>query len=153
MAFGIPGILSYTFGSHLSEMASAAPNILVSNHSYGTISGWRYNDSQSRWEFYGNWGENEDYKFGFYSQETQFWDSLSYMSPNYLIVKSAGNNRNEAGPAVGTNYWRYSSSGSMTSAGPRPDCISSQNGSDLLPTYSNSKNNLTVGNGLPITNG
>jgi len=153
MAFGIPGILSYTFGSHLSEMASAAPNLLVSNHSYGTISGWRYNDGQSRWEFYGNWGENEDYKFGFYSQETQFWDSLSYITPNYLIVKSAGNNRNEAGPAVGTNYWRYNSSGSMTNAGPRPDGISSQNGYDLLPTYSNSKNILTVGNVLPIPNG
>ena len=153
MAFGIPGILSYTFGSHLGEMATEAPNLLVSNHSYGTISGWRYNDGQSRWEFYGNWGENEDYKFGFYSSETQFWDSLSYMSPNYLIVKSAGNNRNEAGPSVGTNYWRYSSSGSMTNAGPRPDGISSQNGYDLLPTYSNSKNILTVGNVLPIPNG
>ena len=153
MAFGIPGILSYTFSGHLNEMAAEAPNLLVSNHSYGTISGWRYNDGQSRWEFYGNWGENEDYKFGFYSQETQFWDSITYLSPNYLIVKSAGNNRNEAGPSVGTNYWRYSASGSMTNAGPRPDGISSQNGYDLLPTYSTAKNILSVGNVVPIPNG
>ena len=153
MAYEIPGILSYTFAGHLGEMAGEAPNLLVSNHSYGTIAGWRFNDGQSRWEFFGNWGENEDYKFGYYSQETQFWDSLAYITPNYLIVKSAGNNRNEAGPSVGTNYWRYSASGSMTSAGPRPDGISSQNGYDLLPTYSNSKNILTVGNVLPIPNG
>jgi hypothetical protein len=153
MAYGIQGILSYTFAGHLSEMATEAPNLLVSNHSYGTISGWRYNDSQSRWEFYGNPGENEDYKFGYYSSETQFWDSLAYLSPNYLIVKSSGNNRNEAGPSVGTTYWRYNSSGSMINAGPRPDGISTQNGYDLLPTYSTSKNILTVGNVLPIPNG
>jgi hypothetical protein len=153
MAFGIPGILSYTFAGHLSEMATEAPNLLVSNHSYGTISGWRYNDGQSRWEFYGNWGENEDYKFGYYSNETQFWDSISYLSPNYLIVKSSGNNRNESGPAVGANYWRYNSSGSMINAGPRPDGISNQSNYDLLPTYSTAKNILTVGNVLPIPNG
>jgi hypothetical protein len=134
-------------------MATEAPNLLVSNHSYGTIAGWRYNDGQSRWEWYGQFNTNEDYKFGFYSTEAQLWDSLSFRNPNYLIVKSSGNNRNEAGPSVGTNYWRYNANGSMADAGPRPDGISSQNGFDLLPTYSTAKNILTVGNILPIPNG
>jgi hypothetical protein len=34
MAYGIQGILSYTFSGHLNEMATEAPNLLVSNHSY-----------------------------------------------------------------------------------------------------------------------
>ena len=153
MAYGIPGMVAYTFSSHLSEMAGEAPNLYVSNHSYGTIAGWRYNDGQSRWEWYGQAEQTEDYKFGFYSSESQFWDSLAYLSPNYLIVKSSGNNRNESGPAIGTNYWRYNATGSMISAGPRADGISNQNGYDLLPTYSTSKNILTVGNVQAIPNG
>lgn len=153
MAYGLPGMVAYTFSGHLSEMAGEAPNLYVSNHSYGTIAGWRYNDGQSRWEWYGQPNQTEDYKFGFYSSESQFWDSLAYLSPNYLIVKSSGNNRNESGPTIGTNYWRYDASGNMTSAGPRVDGISNQNGYDLLPTYSTSKNILTVGNVQAIPNG
>jgi len=145
MAYGLPGLLSYTFDSHISEMSAAAASLLASNHSYGTIAGWRYNSVQSRWEFYGAWGETEDYKFGFYDSQAQNWDSIAMLAPNYLIVNAAANNRNETGPAVGTNYWRISSTGSLVSAGPRPDGISSQTGYDLIPTYGTAKNILTVG--------
>lgn len=153
MAYDLPTLLTYTYANHLSEMADQAANLLVSNHSYGTICGWRYNDTQSRWEWYGQANTTEDYKFGFYSSEAQFWDSLAYLSPNYLIVKASGNNRNESGPAVGANYWRYNSSGAMADAGTRPEGISNQDGYDNLPTYSTAKNILTVGNILAIPNG
>lgn len=146
MAYNLPNILSFTFNNHLSEMAENAPTLLVSNHSYGSISGWRYNDAQSRWEWYGQFNETEDYKFGFYNTEAQFWDSLSYISPNYLIVKAAGNNRNERGPAAGTNFWRFNSQGVMADAGPRTAAISSQEGYDNMPTYATAKNIITVGN-------
>lgn len=153
MAHGIKGLLAYDFNSHVSEMAAAAPSLLVSNHSYGLLAGWQYNSSRSRWEFYGLPNENEDYKFGWYSQETVLWDSIAYASPHYLIVKAAGNNRNEAGPAAGSNYWRFNDNGAMIDAGARPASISDQSGYDLLPTYATAKNALVVGNVLPIPGG
>ncbi|MFM7770806.1 MAG: S8 family serine peptidase, partial [Bacteroidota bacterium] len=85
--------------------------------------------------------------------EAQFWDSLAYLSPNYVIVKASGNNRNETGPAVGTNYWRFNASGAMADAGARPEGISNQDGYDNLPTYSTAKNILTVGNIVAIPKG
>jgi len=153
MAHGIKGIIAYDFNNHITEMSGEAANLLVSNHSYGSISGWRFNSAQNRWEFWGAPGANEDWKFGIYSSETQMWDSIAYLSPNYLMVKSAGNNRNESGPAIGTTYWRYDESNQMVDAGGRPSGISDQTGYDLLPTYSNAKNALIVGNVFPISGG
>ncbi|HMH32320.1 MAG TPA: S8 family serine peptidase, partial [Puia sp.] len=145
MAFGLQQILAYDFNNHLSEMSAESPNILVSNHSYGTISGWNYNNDQSRWEFWGNSGDTADYKFGYYSVEAQVWDSIAYNAPFYLIVKSAGNNRDINGPAVGQPYWRFNTGGTMVSSGNRPAGISSNNGYDIMPTYGTAKNILTVG--------
>jgi Subtilase family/Secretion system C-terminal sorting domain/GEVED domain len=153
MAHGIKGIIAYDFSNHISEISSEASNLLVSNHSYGSIAGWRFNSGQNRWEFWGAPGSTEDWKFGNYSSETQMWDSIATLSPNYLIVKSAGNNRNESGPAIGTNYWRYDESNNMVDAGGRPSGINDQTGFDLLPTYSNAKNALIVGNVFPISGG
>jgi len=153
MANGLKGMLVYDFNNHISEISNEAANLLVSNHSYGSISGWRFNSGQSRWEFWGAVGQNEDWKFGAYSSETQMWDSIAWLSPNYLIVKSAGNNRNESGPAVGASYFRFDATGQMTDAGGRPSDISNQTGYDLLPTYSNAKNTLTIGNVFPIAGG
>ncbi|HEY0356208.1 MAG TPA: hypothetical protein VGC29_08395, partial [Flavisolibacter sp.] len=53
MAYGIPRISAYDFQSDASEMLVEAPNLLLSNHSYGAIAGWRFNENESRWEFYG----------------------------------------------------------------------------------------------------
>ena len=151
MAYGALSLISYDQIGHISEMFSEGNNLLISNHSYGTIAGWNYNDAQSRWEFYGRFEDVEDYKFGYYDEAAQAWDSVAYLSPNYLIVKAAGNNRNDNGPAVGQPYFRFNSSNSMTSAGNRPSGISNNDGYDILPTYSTAKNILTVGsvNGIP----
>ncbi|MBU3743643.1 MAG: T9SS type A sorting domain-containing protein, partial [Sediminibacterium sp.] len=145
MAYGALNLISYDASNHVSEMFTEGNTLLLSNHSYGTIAGWNYNDAQSRWEFYGRPGENEDYRFGYYDDVAQAWDSLAFLSPNYLIVKAAGNNRSETGPAVGQPYYRYNASGSMVSSGNRPAGISSNDGFDILPTYSTAKNILTVG--------
>ena len=153
MAHGIKGIIAYDFANHISEISGEASNLLVSNHSYGSIAGWRFNSAQNRWEFWGTPGSTEDWKFGNYSSEAQMWDSIATLSPNYLLVKSAGNNRNESGPALGTNYWRFNESNSMYDAGGRPGGIYDQSGFDVLPTYSNAKNALIVGNVLPISGG
>lgn len=153
MANGLKGMLIYDFNNHIGEISNEAAGLLVSNHSYGSISGWRFNSGQSRWEFWGAAGQNEDWKFGAYTSEAQMWDSIMWLSPNYLMVKSSGNNRNESGPAVGATYYRFNESNQMAEAGGRPSEISSQTGYDLLPTYSTTKNSLIVGNVFPIAGG
>ena len=145
MAYGLQGIIAYDFTGDKAEVASEASNLLISNHSYGTITGWNYNSSQSRWEFYGRSTDNEDYKFGYYSNDTQLLDSIAYNAPYYLYVKSAGNSRNQNGPAVGQPYFRYNASNSMAAAGNRPDGISSNDGYGIVSWDGNAKNILTVG--------
>jgi len=139
--------VGYDFSYDNSEMLTEASGLLLSNHSYGEIAGWYYNSgaSPARWEFRGRFDENEDYKFGYYSTKGQLWDSIAYNAPYYLIVKSAGNNRNVNGPAVGQGYFRYDANGVMASAGTRPDGISSNDGYDIIPSYGTAKNILTIG--------
>jgi hypothetical protein len=151
MAYGVQGLIAYDFTNDLSEIASEAANLLVSNHSYSIIAGWNYNSSQSRWEFNGDPNATEDYKFGYYSSDAQVLDSIAYNAPYYLIVKSAGNNRDENGPAVGSPYYRKNASGQFVSAGNRPAGISSNDSYDIISWDCGAKNILTVGavNGIP----
>ena len=145
MAYGIQGIIAYDFSGDKPEIATEATNLLISNHSYGIISGWNYNSSQTRWEFHGRSTDSEDYKFGYYSNDAQLLDSITYNAPYYLYVKSAGNSRNQNGPAVGQPYFRYNASNTMASAGNRPDGISSNDGFGIVSWEGNAKNILTVG--------
>ncbi len=155
MSFGQQELIAYSFtnGADNGEMLSEASDLLVSNHSYGIGAGWNYNENESRWEFRGAAGENEDYKFGYYSSDAQIWDSIAYNAPYYLIVKSVGNNRDINGPPVGEPYWRYNASGVMINAGNRPAGISSNDGYDIIPSHGTSKNILTVGAVNPISSG
>jgi hypothetical protein len=152
MAFGLQGMFAYDFNNDLSEMTAEAANLVLSNHSYGRIAGWYQNlDQSGRWEFYGDFGQTEDYKFGYYDTRTQALDSLAYNAPFYLMVRSAGNSRDENGPAVGEPYFRFNASGQMATAGARPGGIYSNDGYDILPYEACAKNVLTIGavNGLP----
>jgi hypothetical protein len=151
MAHGILGIVAYDYTNDVTEMTNEASNLLLSNHSYSVISGWHFNVSQNRWEFNGRPNENEDYKFGYYSDDAQALDSIAYNAPFYLIVKSAGNSRDENGPAVGQSYFRYNSSGQMASAGNRPVGMYSNDGYDIISWDCGAKNVLTVGavSGIP----
>ena len=92
---------AFDWDSDNSEMASEAANgALVSNHSYGFGRGWSW--TNSGWTWYGtpSVSTQEDYKFGFYDYEARGWDIIARNAPYYLIVKSAGNDRNE-GPNGG----------------------------------------------------
>jgi len=91
---------SFGWNFDISEMAiEAAYGALISNHSYGYGRGWVNNGYE--WIWYGNTqiSEVEDYLFGFYDNQAKEWDQLAYDAPYYLIVKSAGNDRNE-GPGT-----------------------------------------------------
>ncbi len=155
MSYNIKGVLGYDWNNDASEMATAAAGgLLISNHSYGTIAGWDYNDDSTRWEYNGKWNEKEDYRFGLYDNQAQHFDSIAYNAPNYLIVKSAGNSRGSTGPSKDASgkwfnndstYWRRDQSGKWFNAGIRPDSLSSNNSFETLAADVNAKNILTIG--------
>jgi subtilisin family serine protease len=121
-------LTAYDWNDDNSEMATeASAGALVSNHSYGSVRGW--NDGT----WYGDpvVSTAEDYLFGFYDSQAKAWDDIAYNAPFYLIVKSAGNDRNDVGD------------GSYPNDGPY-DCIG-QRGI--------AKNILTVGAVNDITGG
>ncbi|TDO26866.1 S8 family serine peptidase [Sediminibacterium goheungense] len=151
MSHGAQGLIAYDFNNSYAEQFTEAAGLLISNHSYNIVSGWNFNETQNRWEFWGRPNETEDYKFGYYSSDAQLLDSMAYNAPFYLIVKSAGNNRGETGPAVGEPYFRYNAQNQMAAAGNRPSDISSNDSYGSIPWDANAKNILTVGavRGIP----
>jgi hypothetical protein len=153
MAFNSTTLLSYDFNNDIAEMSAAAPNLLLSNHSYGELGGWVFDDSFNRWEWYGIPGDTVDYTFGFYGDHTQSFDKIAYNAPYYLIVEAAGNAHASTGPAVGQDYYGYKSASDQTwvDKGPRPAGISSNDSYDCISSTANAKNIITVGaiNPLP----
>ena len=135
---------SYDWNNDLSELAISANNgLLVSNHSYGAAAGWLWNlYEDDKWVWLGDASinETEDYKFGFYDQESYDWDILANNAPNLLIVKSAGNDRDETGPQQGEDYWMYGNEPYLDNT-PR----SNDGDYDSIAGSALSKNILTVG--------
>lgn len=138
---------AYDWSNDDAEMAAAAANgLLVSNHSYGFATGW---SSGPRW-----WGDTaysfkEDVGFGLYSSPAISWDQIAEAAPYYLIVKSAGNDRNDAPPSNGTDY-EYRTSGTLfsyDSSDPTrsPEQDGGSDGYDCISWAGNAKNILTVG--------
>lgn len=135
---------AYDWNSDNFEMTqAAAAGMLISNHSYGSISGWYFDQGQNRWEWYGDRFVStvEDYKFGWYNDQAQEWDQIAFDYPNYLICKAAGNDRGEN--LSGTTTW-YHSDGTLGS-GTAPLRDGGAAGYDCVSTYSTAKNILTVG--------
>jgi hypothetical protein len=142
MAFGT-NLRAYDFKNDATEMTSAAPNLLISNHSYGTTSGWQYNPDRTtatKWEWWGDTtvSQTEDYKFGIYNSDTRIWDQIAQNAPYYLIVKSAGNDHGSNGPGTGQPYYLNQSNVISTVA------RTNQNGYDLISTTGTAKNILSV---------
>jgi hypothetical protein len=156
MAFGANTLITYDFDNDEAEMtAAAAGGLLLSNHSYGSLAGWSFNEPQNRWEWYGLPGSTEDYVFGYYDSRAQAWDNIAYNAPYYLIVEAAGNSHDETGPPVGDDYYGYRSitDPTLVDKGPRPAGISSNDGYDVITSSANAKNILTVGAVNPLPYG
>jgi hypothetical protein len=155
MAFNASTLSAWDFDNDVAEMSAAAPNLLLSNHSYGDVAGWDFDSSNNRWEWYGLPGDSVDYNFGFYDERVRSWDDIAYNAPYYLIIESAGNTRSSNGPAVGEAYYGYTSrtNPAIINKGPRPAGISSNSGYDVISTTGNAKNTLTVGSVSPLPNG
>jgi len=119
---------SFTAQGDNGEMASFAANgFLISNHSYGFVRGW----DDGFWNGNEEISSTEDYLFGFYDNNAAAWDQIAINAPYYLIVNSAGNERNDSGSGF-------------------PQDGNQGSGFDCISHGSLSKNVLTVGAVLPL---
>jgi len=138
----------YDWDNDESEAGSAAGGgLLVSNHSYGYLTGWEYGDflGIECWYWFGDVtvSQVDDYRFGRYDQNAKTWDQIAYNNPRYLFVRSAGNDRTDDGPAPGEAYvWYQPGSGWVYAVGParNPD-----GPWDCIEGAGIAKNGLTVG--------
>jgi hypothetical protein len=146
MAYGAQlSVWDYT--DDVTELLTAAPNLLISNHAYGPVVGWVYNasrpgtDPNLKWEWWGNTAisTTEDYLFGFYNAKAQDLDRIAYNNPYFLMVRSADNKRSETGPPSGTAYFLKNTTTQSTVTRSRNDTY------DVIPAEANAKNVLTIG--------
>lgn len=95
---------SFNWDSDISKMNANAYDpdtksngMLISNHSYGIVLGWRF--SNGSWTWFGNPSVDpkRDWRFGFYSTKSQAIDELLFTKPYYSVVWSAGNDRDDVG--------------------------------------------------------
>lgn len=122
--------------------------MLLSNHSYGVLSGWTYDASRNSWVWLAGEEFFEDPRFGYYSFSCQMIDAILEAAPYHLLVRSAGNDRNERGPAEGQPYLIENTEFTE----PRqPD--GGEDGYDCIPTVGVGKNVLTVGAVFSIPDG
>lgn len=151
-------LAAYDWRDDVAEMAAAAAGgMLASNHSYAFVAGWNFNwDGSGNWFWFGDTtvSATEDYGFGYYDNSAQTWDQLAFAAPDYLIVKAAGNDRSNFGPAQpdshyiwdpGVEDWVWS----MTVRNPD----GAPEGYDSIPWHGVAKNILTVGAVFDIPGG
>lgn len=133
-------IVSFDFNNAFSEMASLAKpdqsTIILSNHSYGFVTGWDCTVSPCQWRGNPSINSQEDFRFGFYSNSTREWDRIANNAPYYTMVKSAGNDRSDRG---------------ASSAIYPPDC-NGGSGFDCIEEQATAKNIITVGAVNPVLN-
>lgn len=153
MAFAAP-LSAYDWTNDWAEMATAAANgMLVSNHSYGPAVGWSFSLSGNAWYWYGDpsISETEDYQFGYYSSESQAFDEIAYNAPDYVIVRSGGNDRLEGPPqATGHYVWQ---DGGWTWSEVERNRDGAPLGYDAVSHEAVAKNVLAVGGVQPIIGG
>ena len=123
-------------GNPLSEMMDAVQKygITLANNSWGTISGWEYeddDDGKSYWEYWGDW------MFGYYPDILADADDFIREDLTFLPLFSAGNDR--ADSFFGSHYKESNTSTVYKDLhGPDGDFNCTQ-------TYANNKNGLTIG--------
>jgi subtilisin family serine protease len=87
---------TYNWNNDLSEMSSAAAaGMYVSNHSYGYLLGWYWDNGNWQWAGNSSISNSQDYRFGFYNAESQYIDYIANLAPYYTICFAAGNDRGD----------------------------------------------------------
>ena len=124
-------VTNWYFNNDLAEMTALAKpdehSLLLSNHSYGTVTGWTKINGQWSWSGNSSISADEDYRFGFYGDKAAALDELANLAPYYTIVWAAGNDRGEPGD------------------GSRPPDCNGGTGYDCIIPESVAKNIITVG--------
>ncbi|MES2560268.1 MAG: S8 family serine peptidase [Bacteroidota bacterium] len=139
---------AYDWNNDASEMAAAgSAGMLVSNHSYGAICGWDFDEGSGNWRWWGDatLSTTEDYKFGFYTQDAKNWDDIAFNNPFYLICKSAGNDRSDNLPGGTPSHQVRNSSGTWITSTATRNKDGNTNGYDCVSTNGVAKNILTIG--------
>lgn len=124
-------VTNWYFNNDLAEMAALAKpddqSLLLSNHSYGTVTGWTKVNGVWNWSGNSLISSDEDYRFGFYGEKAAALDELANLAPYYTIVWAAGNDRTESGD------------------GSKPPDCNGGSGYDCIIPESVAKNIVTVG--------
>jgi len=147
---------AYDWTNDEAEMATAAASgMILSNHSYGYTRGWNYNSNDGNWYWYGypEVDPEEDIWFGMYTSDAALLDTIAYNAPGYLIVKSAGNDRNDEYDGTQGHYalnaslvdWEWSTAYREKDGG--------SDGYDCIGSKGVAKNILTVGAVGDLTSG
>lgn len=144
-------LYAYDWNNDGSEMVTAASaGLQVSQHSYGFTTGWAYGSfsGTADWHWFGapSISETEDFRFGYYDNSSRSWDLIANAADEYLIVKSAGNDRGQ-GPAPGTTHYFQNPANNFnwTVDTATRDVDGGTNGYDCITDAGNAKNVLTVG--------
>ncbi|MCB1232481.1 MAG: S8 family serine peptidase, partial [Verrucomicrobiae bacterium] len=141
---------SYDWNSDLSEMAARAAasaniagSLVLSNHSYGYITGWDSN------RYYGRYPDREDERFGSYDSNAASIDALCVNAPYYLPFIAAGNDRTDTAPTSGATFEYYSGGNWVSKAyDPNTDPYDDgwdNGGFDTIEGYGVAKNVVTIG--------
>jgi len=136
----------YDWDQDLQEMeAAASQGLLLSNHSYGILVGWDNSSDEYPWRWWGELSisEEEDYRFGYYNRDAHDYDRIAHRYPNYLIVKSAGNDRG-VGPSPGSEHFVWENGEWTSSTVIRPK-DGGEDGFDSMGPVGTAKNILSVG--------
>jgi subtilisin family serine protease len=157
---------SYEWTTDAAEMTAAGANdpnqstfrLLVSNHSYGNVTGWMDGDWSGNYglHWFGVWGEREDRGFGLYTEEAADWDKIVCTDPYLLPFVAAGNDRGDPSPSEGRTFYylidpenpenaaSWSSATYDPATGPLPDSHK-EGGFDTISTFACAKNLMLIG--------
>jgi alpha-tubulin suppressor-like RCC1 family protein len=134
-------LYSYDFDGDIpAEISSAVSTyeILLTNNSHGYGLGWQYDADYSMWAWYGSQS-----RFGDYDSNTQVWDQ-TVIDTGLIIVKSAGNDRNDTGDQAQTGHFHGADRVTEYYDSHDPDC-SSTSGYSCMSVRGSAKNIITVG--------
>ena len=138
-------IHAYDWDYYLSELADSTTNdVLISNHSWGWVRGWRLQDTT--WYWYGNWtvSPTSDYQFGLYDAEAQERDQFVYDAVYCLPVWSSGNDRGEGPSSQPITHKIWNGAAWVDSTVVR-NVDGGVNGYDTIGSRKTAKNILTIG--------
>lgn len=115
-------VRQWDFVDDLNEMAAEQATgdpVRISNHSYTYLSGWQLGSfgfcpGDPQWYWLGDVAVSteEDARFGLYDDAAAAWDGLLEAAPDYMTVKSIGNDRGQ-GPAAGTTHCHFDGAGGI----------------------------------------